>query len=120
MDTQRVGVVVLRYGLAMVFLYFGFSQLMQPAVWAGIVPQWALALSGLSGETVVRINGVFEVAAAALLLLGVWVRYVAAVLALHIAPIALTLGLEPEGVRDFGLAAASLALALIEGGRRAA
>lgn len=101
---------VLRVGLALVYLYFGVSQLLSPADWVGYLPS-VLGTTSFA-NTIIIANGVFEVAAAALLLLGLWVRPVATVLAAHLAFISLSLGFTAVGVRDFGLTFATIALAL--------
>ena len=113
-DQHRLGLYVLRFGLAGVFLWFGISQLSDVSAWAGIVPEWATNISGMSAERIVFLNGIFEVVMGGLLLLGFFIRIVALVLALHLVPIALQFGLqEATGIRDLGLALATLSLALI-------
>lgn len=111
-DLSAYAPVVLRLGLAAVYVWFGVSQLMDPAAWGGLVPGWATSLSGMDAPTFVRVNGVFEVVAATLLVLGVYVRVVAALLAGHLFVIAQSLGFNDIGVRDFGLACSTLALAM--------
>jgi len=103
--------LVLRVGLAAVILWFGANQLMSPEMWTAWVPEWTAAL-GFSPENVVLLNGIFEVAAGALLLLGVLTRWVAILLFLHLLLIVFEIGMTAIGVRDFGLAVAFLALAL--------
>jgi len=103
---------VLRLALALVYLWFGASQLTDPNAWTGFVPAWASGISGMSAFTIVHVNGWFEVIAGALLALGIGVRPVAALLFLHLAVIAAHLGVTEIGVRDFGLSMATLAIAL--------
>ena len=104
--------VVLRLGLAVVFLWFGLSQLAEPAFWVGWVPLWATDLTGLNAEIIVMLNASLEVAGGALLALGLLVRPIAVILALHLAVITFEIGMTEIGFRDFGLACATLALAL--------
>lgn len=104
--------VVLRLGLAFVFAWFGATQLLGPQSWTALIPQWVTNISGMSALTVVYINGVFEVIAAILLVLGVWTRLVAFLLFLHLLTIVFDLGLNAIGVRDIGLSVAALTLAL--------
>jgi uncharacterized membrane protein YphA (DoxX/SURF4 family) len=110
--SSKYAPVVLRLGLALVFLWFGISQLRDADAWTGFVPAWVPALSGLGAETIVTLNGWFEVVAGAFLALGFWVRPVAALLFLHLAAIVVNLGPTELGVRDFGLACATLAVTL--------
>ncbi len=102
--------VVLRLGLAVVFLWFGAQQLADPLSWTGYVPIWT-ENPWITAETIIRLNGFSEIVAAGLLITGFWVRPVAALLALHMFMIALEAG-GAVGMRDFGLAVACLALAL--------
>ena len=104
--------IVLRLGLTAVIIWFGTSQLMNPAQWIGIVPGWATGLSGMSAGTIVHINGWFEIIAGLMLGIGVWTRWVALILALHLFVIASGFGFNAIGVRDFGLTASMLALAM--------
>ena len=113
MNTQKVGLHVLRLGLAAVFLWFGFSQLFDSIGWVGWVPEWAVTLLGVPPTFIVLTNGAFEVIAGVLLVAGIFVRPVAFLLALHLVLITIEIGLNEIGVRDFGLTMATLALALL-------
>lgn len=104
--------VVLRFAMCAVFLYFGISQLTSTSLWTGLVPEWLTNATGLSASAFVTINGIFEIVASVLLLLGALVRPIAFLLFLHLFGIAWTLGFNPLGVRDFGLAFATLAVAV--------
>jgi len=103
---------VLRGGLVVLFLWFGLSQVIDPSGWVAWVPEWPTALTGLSAETIVLLNGLFEMILGVMLLLGIWTRYVALLLALHLFLVAFEVGYNDIGVRDFSLAVATLALAL--------
>ncbi len=113
METQKsaVPMVILRIGLAAVILWFGASQLMQPDMWTSWVPGWTAVL-GITPETIVFLNGLFEVATGAMLALGIFTRLVAAALTVHMAMIVFEIGLSAIGVRDFGLMIGFLALTL--------
>ncbi|KKW20004.1 MAG: hypothetical protein UY63_C0003G0017 [Parcubacteria group bacterium GW2011_GWA2_51_10] len=106
------GPTVLRLGLAILFLWFGFSQITNTVDWIAWVPPWAAALFGLSEHTIVLVNGWFETVGGSLLLLGLWTRIAASVLSLHLFSIAWAVGYNDIGVRDFALAVSTLALAL--------
>lgn len=95
--------LVLRVGLAFVFFWFGFSQLNDQTMWVGLIPTWIVSLTGMSAKAIVIANGIFEVIMASLLCLGVAVRIVALLLALHLFTIVLKLGMNAVGVRDVGL-----------------
>ena len=102
---------ILRIGMALVFLWFGTSQLMNPQMWTIWVPDWIVNLAP-SAEFVVYSNGILEIILGIMLLLGFWTRIVAAILAVHLAGIVLSVGYTATGVRDFGLTIATAAVAL--------
>lgn len=103
--------LIARIGLSFVLFWFGTSQLSHPSFWVGFVPSDVAALIPFSLEQFVLVNGAGELVLGTLVLLGLYTRIVAALSALHLAAIAFSLGLTPEGVRDWGLAAAFLSLA---------
>lgn len=104
------GILVLRYGLGFVFLWFGFSQLHNPAAWTGFLPD-VITRIGISGVPFVLFNGLFEVCLAFLLLVGAYTRLSAMLLGVHLIGIAFSVGMTAVGIRDVGLALATLALA---------
>jgi len=115
MTQKEIGLYLLRFGLVGVYLYFGFSQLIETERWAPIIPDWATTVSTLTPHTIVIANGIFEIIFAALLALGWWVRPVSFILAAHLAVITVTMGFNAAGARDFGLTLATLAHGLLEG-----
>ena len=98
---------VLRYAMALVILWFGTQQFINTANWLGYVPDSIVSLSHLSRETLVHINGAAELILGTLLLFGIWTRWVALLLALHLLDIMYTVGYGEIAVRDFGLAIAT-------------
>lgn len=117
MTRTQAGLIILRLGLASVFLWFGFSQLFNGIAWVGWVPEWAVAFSNLPPAMIVLGNGLFEVISGTLLGMGLWVRPVALLLAIHMAVIVSHIGLTAIGVRDFGLTLATIALMLLGDGK---
>lgn len=110
-SSQR-GLFVIRVGLAGVLLWFGSQQLLHISYWIGYVPEYAVSLSGLNPTTIVLFNGSAEVAFGVMLLLGLFTRISALVMGIHLALIALSLGVNEIGVRDWGLVAALFGIAL--------
>lgn len=106
---EKSGPIVLRIGLALVFLWFGFSQLFNPAQWTGFLPSF-LGLLPISLVKFVLLNGWFEIIGGVMIFLGAYTRPVALLLALHLFGITLTIGWNALGVRDFGLAVATLVI----------
>ena len=113
MSQEKIGLFILRLGLAAVYIYFGISQLNNANAWSSTVPDWALSISGVSAVAIVMFNAIFEIVFASLLALGFWTRIVSILLAIHLAIITFTMGFNPIGVRDFGLTMATLAHAFL-------
>lgn len=102
---------VLRMGLAAMFLWFGFSQLMDGVNWVSWVPEWAPALLNIPPAMIVLLNGTLEVVLGTLIAVNILTVPAALILALHLAVIVFDIGFSAIGVRDFGLMAATFALA---------
>ncbi len=113
MTRQKFGIELLRLGLAAVFLWFGFSQLIDSLRWVSIVPDWVVNLLHIPPAMIVMTNGLFEVVFASILAMGFFVRTASFILALHLILIAFDFGFTASGVRDIGLVIASFALSLI-------
>ncbi|RME32217.1 DoxX family membrane protein [Candidatus Woesearchaeota archaeon] len=108
---QRFGAPTVRIGIALVYLFFGFSQLIDPARFTGWLPAEA-AILPVSATTLILANGVLEVTLGLLLIAGIYTRLSAAVLGLHLLAISTSMGFTETAVRDFGLALATLSVAL--------
>jgi uncharacterized membrane protein YphA (DoxX/SURF4 family) len=98
--------LILRLGMAAVVAWFGTAQITNPAAWVSLVPNWAMSISPLSRAWIIYLNGGFEIIAALFLALGIFSRWAALLLSLHLLVIASAFGSSPTGVRDFGLAVA--------------
>ncbi len=111
-DKKTIGLLILRLSLAFVFLWFGFSQWSDAALWVSFVPAWMTNF--INAGTLVYLNGTFEIIAGIMLALGILPRLVAVLLGLHLLFISLSIGLtSATGVRDIGLALATISLSLI-------
>ena len=102
--------IVMRYGLAAVFLWFGMNQLFNTSNFIGYLPD-ILFNSGYASSFVV-LNAVFEIIAAILLILGRFTRVIAAILGLHLLGIMFDLGYGETLVRDFGIFIGTLGIFL--------
>ncbi len=114
MQTQQKGTVYLRYALALLFLWFGYQQLTHTVAWVLFLPDWTGKLP-ISPSLFVQMNGAMEVVLGLALAAGFFTRLVALALGLHLVIIAFSVGKDIDaaiGVRDAGLAAATLAIAL--------
>ena len=101
---------MLRYSLCLLFFWFGAQQLLDPVFWSSFLPNFTDSWP-VQSETIVRLNGSWEIIFALLLLLGFYTRLVAFILGLHLLGIAYTLG-GSVGMRDLALALSSFSLAL--------
>jgi len=110
-DLERYGKPLLRIALSLVFLYFGFQQITSPDAWVGFVPGF-LVTFGIAAKTIIFMNALLELSLGTLMLLGLFTRFSALILALHLFGIAASLGFNDLGARDFGLACATLAVFL--------
>ncbi len=104
--------VILRLGVAGVVIWFGTSQLLDQTMWTSFIPDWIIAVTGLTAKTFVILNGIFEVIAGTLVAFGFFIRPLAGLLFLHMLGIIATLGLSPIGIRDVGIATGLLSVAL--------
>lgn len=111
---RKFAPLVLRAGVALVFLWFGYQQITDPGSWAQMIPAWYVKTFDLSAYTLVLINAWFEIIMGVLLLLGFRIKIVALLLALHLFHITYIVGYNGIGVRDFGLAMATLSIFLSE------
>ncbi len=108
---KKFAPILLRVGMAVVILWFGFSQLADPNSWLGFLPSWTTALP-INQIQLIYLNGWFEVTFGLCLLFGFYTRFVALFLALHLLDIAYVVGYDGLGVRDFGLALATVSVFL--------
>lgn len=101
--------LVLRCGIGFVFMWFGWSALVNTEMWIGLVPEWTAAFG--SASTLVIIHGLAEIILGFILCTGYWTRTAAVLLALnllHTTFVILPWG--PVAVRDVGLSLATLSL----------
>lgn len=101
--------LLLRIGLAVVFIYASLSSFKNPQDWVGYLPHFAK--EQLSATTLLHIFSVYEMILALWLLSGKFVKYAAASAAATLAGIVLfNFSLFAISFRDLGLIFAALAL----------
>jgi len=105
---KKYSPLLLRVGIAIVLLWFGFSQIKNPSSWVRMLPQFLQS----SGNTFIYLNGIFEIIFAILLLLGLFTRLVSLIAGLHLIVIALFVVSGPTGARDVAISIASFAIFL--------
>lgn len=99
---------VLRIGLSLVFLWFGTQQILHTDMWTSLIPASLVSISGISASFWVNFNGAFEIVFGICFLFGYFTRITALLLALHMFDITFVVGYSSVGIRDFGLAVATL------------
>ena len=109
---EKYGASVLRFGMSAVILWFSLQQFLHNSVWTAYVPDSAVALTHMSANTLVFFNAVFELVFGLMLVFGIQTRIAALLLALHLFDIMWVVGYGEIGVRDFGLAVATLVVAM--------
>ena len=113
---EKFAPILLRIGMAVVIVWFGVQQMQNPSPWIHFLPSWIGSLP-IAPQTFVLLNGWFEVTFGLALLAGLYTRFVALLLGLHLLGIAASIGYGPLGVRDFGLAIATLTVFLAGAGQ---
>jgi uncharacterized membrane protein YphA (DoxX/SURF4 family) len=108
---QKYAPTLLRIGMAIVILWFGFQQLTDALSWVGFLPEWTTRLP-LNQVGLVMINGWFEIIFGLMLLLGFYTRFTALFIALHLLEITWTVGYGGIGARDFGLTLAMISISM--------
>lgn len=98
---------LLRISLSLLFLYFAFQQFSSPDNWTSFIPSFVLTF-GITAKTLVLANAFLELSLGILMLVGLYTRFASLILALHLFGIAFSIGLNPLGIRDAGLAIATL------------
>lgn len=110
LENTNVSSWLLRVGLAFVFAYAGVGSLQHPLEWVGFLP--AFMTKHVAATTLIKFFAVYELALAAWLLSGKYLRYAGLLAALTLAGIVVT---NPSQLittfRDVGLACMALALA---------
>jgi len=102
---------LLRISLSIVFLYFGFQQISNPDAWVSFIPNF-ITNTIITANNLIILNGIMELTLGTFLLIGIYTRFSALILSIHLFFIALSIGISPLGIRDFGLAIATFVIFL--------
>ena len=105
---SRYSPIAIRYSVGIVFFLIGIDQLLKPDLWASYFPDWITTFSSIS--TFVTLNGIFDAAIGAFLLLGLLTRLVSAIAVLHLLGVIYTLGYNDIAIRDLGILIAAIAV----------
>lgn len=110
---RELGIHILRLSVSFIFLYFGFSQLLDSLSFVGMVPVWFNNIIPIPPAMVVMFNGIFEIILGSLLAMNLFTRLVSLILALHLLPIVYEFGFTQIGMRDLCIALSSFSIFLI-------
>jgi uncharacterized membrane protein YphA (DoxX/SURF4 family) len=110
--TAGWGPTAVRVLLGLVLAWFGYHELVQPALWTGYVP--AVGAQSTAAVILVLAHGWLLLVLAVALIAGIWVRGTAGVAALLLAEIVIWLtvkaGLSDLTLRDVGVLGLALCL----------
>lgn len=112
--SSKLSNLILRLGLAAVFLWFGIDKFIRPEYWLNAwVPQWALTILShlsLGGTQFILITGVFEILVGLSLLSNVLVPLFSSLAVIFLIAVIFASGLTEVTVRDMGLIAGLVSL----------
>ena len=103
---------ILRVGLAITFLWIGILIFKDPLAWGFYLQPWATNLLPIPLETAMIGTAILDIVIGILLLINVWTWLAALVGAIHLVIILTVSGINAITVRDIGLLAATIALAV--------
>ncbi|HSD12122.1 MAG TPA: DoxX family membrane protein [Patescibacteria group bacterium] len=109
-DHQELVIIVLRFAVGAVFLWFGVDKWIHPSAWYGWIPAWVDDRLPVSLDTFLWWNGAFEFVIGILMVSGRMLRGASVAAGLFLAGIAVTLGANEVTVRDAALTGCCLAL----------
>lgn len=113
LERHITSALLLRLGLATVFMYAAISSFIDPGEWVGYLPQFVR--DTFNADVVLQLFSVYELLLAAWLLSGVYTRIAGLVCAATLIAITVpNLHLFAISFRDIGLVFAALALAAIK------
>lgn len=112
MTLKQAARTVLRVGLGITFVWIGVRIFMDPAGWGSLAQPWAVRLLPVPLVVFMQANALFDLLVGAMLLIGLWPWLAGAVGAGHILAVLAATGVTDVTVRDIGLFAACVALAL--------
>ena len=109
-ENKNYSIVIIRISLALVLLWFGIDEIVNPENWFGYIPPGITSIIPFDIESFILLNGIFEIIIGVLLLIGYYTRIVAFIAALHLLSITIAVGYNEIGIRDFGLTLMAVSL----------
>jgi len=103
---------ILRVGLAITFLWIGILIFKTPEAWGGYLQPWAAGLLPIPIKTAMIGTAIFDIVVGIFLLIDYFTWAAALLAVFHLAIVLTVSGIDAVTVRDIGLLAAALALAI--------
>ena len=104
--------IVLRFAVGAVFLWFGIDKWIHPDAWYGWIPQWLWSSSSLSLNDFLFLDGILEFSIGIFLVAGLALRSTTIVAGLFLLGVTLSVGVSEVTIRDAALLGSCLALFL--------
>ena len=103
---------ILRIGLAITFIWVGILIWNEPDAWGSYLMPWAVKLLPMPIGEMMMGTAILDIVIGILLLTNYFVWIAAAIGGAHLAIVLITSGINEGTVRDIGLLAAAVALAV--------
>lgn len=114
--SAKTSYLVLRLGLAFVFIWFGVDKFIHPSYWVNAwVPLWFVnILNGLGVGTLsfIYLNGIFEIIVGLGFVFNVFIKPLSILASLFLVGVIFGVGLNEVTIRDVGLLGGTLAVFL--------
>lgn len=104
--------LILRIGLAITFIVIGLMIIQAPEAWGTFLKPWAADLIPVSIKTAMLATGILDLLIGLFLLVNIFTWLAALVGAIHLVIVLVTTGITMVTVRDIGLLAATLFIAI--------
>jgi cytochrome c-type biogenesis protein len=110
MNYPKISNLILRYGLALTYIFSGYDLIAHPRSWISFVPYWFANLLPFDTITFIQIQGGVELLLALALITGFFIRPAAFISALEMTAILLLYGIDAVTFRDLAILGGSLAV----------
>ncbi len=110
MNYSKVSNLILRYGLALTYLFSGYDLIAHPRTWSSFIPYWFANLLPVDVLTYIQFQGAIELLIALAFIFGILLRPAAFLSALEMVGILILYGIDAITFRDLAILGGSLAV----------
>lgn len=110
MNYQKLSYQILRYGLALTYIFSGYDLFTHPRSWSAFVPYWLQQILPVDVLTYIQFQGCVEILLALCFISGFFLRPAAFISALQMTGILLFYGIDAVTFRDIAIIGGSLAI----------